>query len=105
MATDKNLPEDDDNPQDDFPDISDVVVVLLEPYIPAKSEKESDIQFSTNEIIAALELHYGVPQGNPDYYTKNAGVIVVSKLKEMGFIFINTGGLQLQWLMKKRVSA
>jgi hypothetical protein len=74
---------------------------LLGPYEPVEKERDADVQWSTNEMVAALEMHYGYPQGEAD-----AGVIdgkeLVEALGDKGFIAVNTGGLNLQWLMRKK---
>lgn len=72
---------------------------LLLPYKPVGLEKDSDIQWTTNEIIQAIEMHYGAPQGDPGSIAID-GIKLVDELKKRGFIAVNTGGLQLQWLMK-----
>jgi len=63
---------------------------LLAPYTPTAEERDSDIQWSTNEIIAALETHYGLPQGDPQ-----ASIIQAQRLVEMmterGFIAVILG--------------
>ncbi len=74
---------------------------LLEPYEPANTLKESTDQFSTAEIMSALERHYGVPQGDPDH-TAIDGKAIVDYLKENGWKCLNTGGLQLEWIMVKK---
>ena len=86
----------------DKPPIEDAVTILMAPYVPAQTEMDADKTFTTNEIIAALEMHYGVPQGDVSYVTNDAGVRVIKKLTEMGFRYANTGDLQLQWLLKKK---
>lgn len=80
----------------------DAIDILLSPYEPAYDEKDADTHFTTAEIIGAVERHYGVPQGSTDFHTGNAGLKVVQKLQQMGFKFINTGGLKLQWIMRRR---
>lgn len=82
--------------------IADAIDILLAPYLPAESELLSDKLFSTNEIIAAIEMHYGVPQGDPSFNTPDAGMRVVKKLNDLGFTYVNRGGLQLEWIMKKK---
>lgn len=105
MTTQKNhdIEDDDPNDQPDEIPITDALTQLLDPYEPVKLEKEADKQFTTKEIIAALEMHYGVPQGDTDFTTLNAGKLIVDELNRRGFIYVNTGDLQLQWLMKKKV--
>lgn len=82
--------------------LNDAIDILLMPYMPVEDEKDADTHFSTAEIIGAVERHYGVPQGSTDFHTGNAGLKVVEKLQQMGYKFINTGGLQLQWIMARR---
>lgn len=74
---------------------------LLAPYDPVKNERDSDVQWSTNEIISALEMHYGYSQGDGDENVID-GKELVEALTEKGFFAVNTGGLNLQWLMKKK---
>lgn len=74
---------------------------LLEPYVPAKTITESTHQFSTNELLQALEMHYGLAQGDVDSFGIG-GEALVDYLKANGWVAKNTGGLQLEWLMKAR---
>lgn len=99
-STPSNDQEHDDNSPDLIP-IEDALTTLLSPYLPAEDMRTADKLFTTNELIQALELHYGVPQGSTDYFTGNAGIRIVKQLQHMGFRCANTGDLQLQWLMKK----
>jgi len=85
--------------------IKDWLDTLLEPYEPAQSEKESDVQWTTNEILQSLETHYGVPQGDAENFSMIEGKELVTELKKRGFVAVNTGDLQLQWLMKKKIKA
>lgn len=77
---------------------------LLAPYQPAENESESDKQFTTTDIVHAVELHFNIPQGDPEARGIDSGKLV-GYLESMGYKAVNTGGLTLQWLMKKRVSA
>jgi hypothetical protein len=90
-----------DIPEDDRFEFYDTLRLLLNPYQPADSIEESNKQFSTMEIIQALELHYGIPQGNPNAFGI-PGEKVVEHMQEMGYKCINTGNLQLEWLLKKK---
>lgn len=100
----KNDPKE-DQPEDFIARVDDAIIILLEPYEAVTDRKDADKLFTTNEIIQALETHYGWPQGDSSFITPNAGKIVMDKLKSLGFTYINTGDLQLQWMMKKRTSA
>jgi hypothetical protein len=105
MTTRKFPPENQDDeipeiPEDLQPDFYDTLRLLLKPYQPADTIEESNKQFSTMEIIQALELHYGIPQGNPNARGV-PGEKVVEFMTEMGYKCINTGTLQLEWLLKK----
>lgn len=98
--------EDLQDPAGKPPDISDqicdAVETLLLPYEPALTPLEADKLFSTNDIISALEMHYGVPQGSADYITLSAGPKIVSILSEKGYKYANTGSLSLQWMFRKK---
>lgn len=74
---------------------------LLSIYEPVETEIESDKQFTTAEIIQAVELHYNISQGDPEVKGID-GSKLVDYLTALGFICINTGGLMIQWLMKKK---
>jgi hypothetical protein len=77
------------------------LIDLLQPYEPADTEAESDKQFTTAEIVQAIEIHYNIPQGD----AKALGIDkekLVDYLKALGYKSVNTGGLTLQWVMKKR---
>jgi hypothetical protein len=77
---------------------------LLMPYQPANTEKEADYTFTTNELIQALEMHYAVPQGDADLAVIS-GTDLVNELYKFGYKAVNTGGLQLEWLMKKKIAS
>lgn len=77
------------------------LVTLLEIYEPAETELDSDKQYTTAEIIQAVELHYNVPQGDLESRGID-GQALVDYLKSLGFKYKNTGGLMLQWLMKRK---
>lgn len=80
----------------------DAIDILLREFEPVDTLRESDTRFTTAEIIRAIELHYHVPQGSTDYFTRDAGLKVVQKLQKLGFRYVNTGGLKLEWIMRKR---
>jgi hypothetical protein len=82
--------------------VCDALETLLAPYVPADDPLEADKLFSTNDIISALEMHYGVPQGSTDYITLAAGPKIVEILTTKGFKYANTGGLSLQWMFRKK---
>jgi hypothetical protein len=102
MATPKSdeLPEEEDPVSS--PPIEEAVEILLAPYLPCSDYKDCDKKFSTNEIISALEIHYGVPQGNLDFHTPDAGLRVIAKLKMLGYQYINAGELNLMWMFKRK---
>lgn len=100
--------------EDDFPDKEPVPVPdlpwyntirsILEPYTAAADAQQSTEQFSSAELIAAIEQHHGVPQGpqqgmaqqwvSPDDF--------VRAMHYLGYREANYGGAQLLWLMKKK---
>jgi hypothetical protein len=82
-------------------DFYESLMQLLAIYEPADTEEKSDKQFTTPEIVQALEQHYNVPQGDADV-TGIDGEQLVDYLEALGYKFVNTGGLSLQWLMKKK---
>lgn len=90
--------------QEGYPElhVEDAVAILLKPYVPCDDPAEATKTFTTSEIMQALELHYAVPQGTTDFFNPADGFRVVKKLEELGFKYANTGGLQLEWLMKER---
>lgn len=100
--------DDDDIDEKDEPNpyekLQDAVAILMAPYDPVEDIKESDTFYSTNEIIQAIEEHYGVPQGDASFTTPDAGYRVVTKMIELGFKYINSGKLQLTWIMRKKQS-
>lgn len=99
-------PEKAENQQEEdglMPGMEDAIDILMKAYEPVTDPKEAEIYFSTNEIIQAIEEHYGLPQGDPAFHQPIAGTKVVQKLGRLGFVYINPGRLQLQWIMKKRI--
>ncbi len=91
------------NPKEEltlYDKLDDAVRTLLAPYEPADSEGDCDKRFSTNDIIAAIEMHYGIPQGSTDFVNLIAGPKIVEILTALGFKYVNTGGLQLEWVFK-----
>jgi hypothetical protein len=84
----------------------ETIRVLLEPYSPAFSEKESTIAYTSAELIQAIEEHHGIPQGpvckTIHIYVQESDFL--RAMKYLGFRQTNTGGLQLQWLMKPKPS-
>lgn len=90
-------PENEQNHADFIHSLND----LLDPYEPVFTERESDIQWTTNEIIQSIEMHYGMPQGDAEKIGID-GKKLVDELTRLGFKASNTGGLQLQWLMRKK---
>lgn len=76
----------------------DALDVMLMPYEPSQDVAGAKL-FSTNDIIQALELHYGVPQGDTNFYSLVPGQKIVERMKELGFSYANTGGLRLEWVL------
>lgn len=74
---------------------------LLDPYIPVETFIESTHQFTTNELLQAIEQHYAIPQGESEVFGIE-GEKLVDYLVANGWICKNTGGLQLEWLMRKK---
>ena len=79
----------------------EVLTELLKPFSPAEDQTESEKDFTTGELINAIEMHLGIPQGDPDRPCID-GALVVDYMKSLGYKCVNTGDLQLQWLVKKR---
>jgi hypothetical protein len=79
---------------------------LLEPYDPVKEERDSDQQFTSAEIISSIEQHHGVPQGPQQGLAKDwiLPEDFVRAMEYLGYRAVNAGGLQLQWLMKKKLA-
>jgi hypothetical protein len=82
-------------------DFYDALRLILKPYVPVEQEEDSDLQYTTNELIQAVETHYAIPQGDPGLLGID-GEKLVEYMITLGFHCANTGGLQLQWLLKKR---
>jgi len=101
--TDDDLPGDQNELDDEIPslDIVNPLDALLYPYRPVTKEIDSDIQFTTAQIIQAIELHYGITQGDDDYRHID-GKLVVDEMIKRGFKMVNTGGLNLQWILKNK---
>lgn len=79
----------------------DSLRIMMAPYEPVDKEGDSDKQFSTAEIISALEQHYGIPQGNTDF-SLITGDKIVEFMTKLEFICINCGVLELKWIMKRK---
>lgn len=76
---------------------------ILEPYQPATG-LEVENEFSTGDIIAAIERHHGVMQG-PVGKTVTEWVQpqdFVRAMRYLGFIDASGGGIQLVWPVKKK---
>jgi hypothetical protein len=78
----------------------DALRKLLSIYEPA-AESEAEKYFSTSEIVAALEQHFGYEQGDPEVRFVD-GKLLVEQLHGLGYDTVNIGGLGLQWMMKKK---
>jgi hypothetical protein len=78
---------------------------FLLPYEPAAGIKEADKFFTTNEILARLEMHLGMIRRSDPFGIENGinGVQVVTEISALGFKAANVGGC-MQWLMKKKSS-
>lgn len=76
---------------------------FLEPYAPAASDAEADKYLSSPEIIAAIELHHGNPQGLQQGLAVNfvEPADFVRAMRYLGYRSTNSGNGQLQWLLKK----
>lgn len=78
---------------------------ILEPYRPASSELDADKLYTSAEIIKAIELHHGVPQGLmgkmgiKEFVQPEDFVRVMS---HCGYYPVNTGGLGLMWALKNK---
>ncbi len=107
MTTRNDSPQNDPPRQTPVPDLPwfETLRTVLEPYQPAENVAEADQHFSSSEIIQSIERHHGVPQGpaGKDIALWVAPADFVRAMKHLGFQEQNTGGLQLQWLMKKKV--
>ena len=82
-------------------DFTHALDAMLELYQPANFAGEADKHFTTPEIIQAIETHYGIPQGDPELSLVN-GYWLVEELSRRGYKYVNTGGLQLSWILKKK---
>jgi hypothetical protein len=104
-----DMDDDDSFPEEPVPVIElpyyETLREILEPYRAVNSEDQADKLFTSAEIIRAIEEHHGVPQGPmgkcgikewvmPDDFAR--------AMKHLGFRAVNTGGLQLQWLLKRK---
>jgi hypothetical protein len=93
---------DDKDEPNPYEKIQDAVEILMAPYTPIEDMSDNYVSYTTNEIIQAIEEHYGVPQGDASFTTANAGYLVVNRMTELGFKCINSGKLQLTWIMRKK---
>lgn len=78
---------------------------VLEPYLPADDEASSDKTFTTTEIIRSIEEHHGVFQGVNGKYGAEKWVEpedFTRAMQYLGFKAANVGGVQLEWLLKKK---
>ncbi len=82
-------------------EFKEALVDLLQPYEAVDYEKDSDVQYSTPELIQALEEHLGIMQGDSDIPGIDAADLV-NYMLDLGFKRVNTGGLTLEWLLKKK---
>lgn len=108
----KGFPDFADDDFDDYkpvpvPDLPyyETLKAILEPYRPADDEATADKTFTSAEIIQAIEVHHGVPQGpvakgdvtqwvEPEDFTR--------AMKYCGYKAVNVGGLGLVWVMKRK---
>jgi hypothetical protein len=77
--------------------------LFLEPYEPSSREM-SDKQFSSTEIIRAIEAHHGVPQGivGKEIYVWMSPEDFVRAMRYLGYREENVSGTELEWLMRKK---
>lgn len=89
--------------KDDVKEIEfkDTLRHMLRIYQPVEDERDSDYQFTTQELVKAIEIHFGIPQGEETTPRFDAQDLV-DYMYELGYTCVNTGGLQMQWLMKKK---
>lgn len=82
----------------------ETLLVILEPYQPATSEADADERFSSTEIIQSIEQHHGVPQGpiGKEIHIMVSWEDFVAVMRRLGYRETNSGGVQLQWLLKKK---
>jgi hypothetical protein len=82
----------------------DTLRTILEPYMPATGEQDAEERFSSAELISSIEQHHGVPQGlvGKDIRELFEKGDFVTAMHRLGFRETNAGGVQLQWLMKKK---
>lgn len=83
----------DEEPLDDS--WHDALLQLLEPYEAVANLKDSDYQLSTQEILHGLRKH-----------TRNFDISpaeLIALMEQWGFRYENTGGVELEWLLKKKV--
>lgn len=77
---------------------------ILAPYYAAEDAGDATDFFSSAEIISQIEQHHGVPQG------PQQGLAVqwvspndfVRAMRYLGYREKNMGGIQLQWLLKRK---
>ncbi|RYE02394.1 MAG: hypothetical protein EOP50_00190 [Sphingobacteriales bacterium] len=77
---------------------------LLAPYSPAESVKEADVFYSTHDLIAALDQHFATLQGALVFEVREPidAKLFVEGVQKLGFRAVNTGGLTMQWILKRR---
>ncbi len=78
--------------------------ICLDQYRTIRAGEVADIEFSSPEIIQAVEMHHGVPQAG---IPKDAAPFIppdifVRAMHYLGFIENSTGDLQLVWRMAKK---
>ncbi len=78
--------------------------IVLEPYQTVKSDADADKFFTSAEIISSIEQHHGVPQGVVGGHVSSwiMPEDFVRAMRYLGYYEKNAGGVQLQWLMKKK---
>ena len=78
--------------------------LVLEPYTPAVDVRDAEQFVSSAELIASIEQHHGVVQGTQQGMAENwiRPYDFVRAMRYLGYREKNTGGIQLQWLLKKK---
>jgi hypothetical protein len=105
MTTSNALGVGDDGQLHDQTPWYDALRRLLSSYEPAAERSEATDFFTTNEIVSAIEEHYGILKGISDAGPWVDGQQLLDEMQALGFRAENTGGLQMQWLLKRKPSA
>lgn len=84
-----------DIPAQDDPLLNKMKLYFLSQYEPVNNYKEADITMSTNEIFEAFAKLYR----NEVIFSRDA---LATWLHEKGFSFIDTGKMNLEWILKRQ---